>query len=215
MIRLTMLEGVSKVLFLGAHSDDIEIGCGGTILKLLQANGELDVRFVVFSADGRRAGEAIRSADSLLARAKGKEVIVRRHRESYFPYAGAEIKDYFAELGEMYSPDVIFTHQRHDLHQDHRLISELTWNTFRNHLILEYEIPKYDGDLTTPNAFLHLDRTIVEQKVHHLLESFESQLDKPWFSEETFMAVLRLRGIESRSPSGYAEGFHCRKLVVM
>ena len=205
---------VSSVLCLGAHSDDIEIGCGGTILKLLAASGQVSVDWIVFSADGDRALEAQKGADAFLARARTTDVRVEQFRGSYFPYMGSDIKGYFDQLGATLRPDVIFTHQRDDLHQDHRLISELTLNTFRNHLILEYEIPKYDGDLGRTNAYVHLDRETCERKIQHIAEVFASQHDKHWFSPETFRATLRLRGVEARSPEGYAEGFYCRKLVL-
>jgi LmbE family N-acetylglucosaminyl deacetylase len=213
MIPASLLDGVGNVLCLGAHPDDIEIGCGGTLLKVLELNGAVDVRFVVFSGDEKRACEALRSADALLAGAKDKEVTIRRHRERYFPY-DAEIKEYFDLLADGPTPDVVFTHYGRDLHQDHRTISELTWNTFRDHLILEYEIPKYDGGLDTPNVYVPLDRATCDRKVAIVTETFETQRSKPWFSKDTFEAMLRLRGVESRSPWGFAEGFHARKVVL-
>jgi LmbE family N-acetylglucosaminyl deacetylase len=207
------LQSLSTVLCLGAHSDDIELGCGGTILKLQRLNPRLNVKFIVFSADEERASEARQSVQSLVGD-DNVELVVKSFRESYFAY-DARIKDYFNELGEGARPDLIFTHYRHDLHQDHRIVSELTWNTFRDHLILEYEIPKYDGDLGVPNVFVHLDQCLCEQKIDHLQRCFRSQRVKPWFSRETFTATLRLRGIESKSPEGYAEGFYGRKLVLV
>jgi LmbE family N-acetylglucosaminyl deacetylase len=207
------LQSVSKVLCLGAHSDDIELGCAGTLLKLRRLNPLLSVTFIVFSANGDRIREARDSVEALMQGAGKVEVAVESFRECYFAYE-AGIKDYFNELAERARPDLVFTHYRHDLHQDHRAISELTWNTFRDHLILEYEIPKYDGDLGAPNVFVHLERSICEQKVDHLMRCFRSQDAKPWFSRETFMATLRLRGIESRSPEGFAEGFYGRKVVL-
>jgi LmbE family N-acetylglucosaminyl deacetylase len=206
---------LGHVLCLGAHGDDIEIGCGGTILKLLEAGaGRISVEWVVFSAPEGRKPEATRSAMDFLREAKETNIVVESFRMSYFPYEGASIKERFDQLGERSSPDLIFTHNREDLHQDHRLISELTWNTFRNHLILEYEVPKYDGDLGRPNVFVHLDRQHCDRKVRNLLNHFQSQRDKPWFTEDTFRATMRLRGIESRAPSGFAEGFHARKVVL-
>ncbi len=208
-------EGVERVLCLGAHSDDIEIGCGGTLATLLEMRrGEIAVDWVVFGAVEARAREAEASAQALVGAAKESNVIVRSYRESYFPYAAEAIKEDFDELGREATPDVVFSHWRGDAHQDHRCIAELTWNTFRDHLILEYEIPKYDADLGHPNAFVPLEKSVCDRKVAHLLEAFPSQRHRDWFSDETFRALLRLRGIECRSTTGYAEAFHCRKFVV-
>ena len=151
-----------------------------------------------------------------LAAAGGAEtrVIVRDFRDGFFPYDGGEIKEFFEELQAEYSPDVVFTHQRKDLHQDHRLVCDLTWNTFRDHLILEYEVPKYDGDMGAPNLFVPLDDDVCRQKVDHLLEHFESQRAKRWFKEDLFSGLLRLRGMECQSPTSYAEAFYCRKAVL-
>lgn len=145
--------------------------------------------------------------------AKEKNVVIKDFKDGFFPYQGVEIKEYFEQLKEM-SPDIILTHYRQDLHQDHRLISDLTWNTFRNHLILEYEIPKYDGDLGSPNLFVHLDERTCQQKITYLLNYFQTQTNKHWFTSETFLAILRLRGIESKAPNNYAEAFYCRKMVL-
>jgi len=204
---------LSRVLCLGAHCDDIEIGCGGTVLKLLEANPSVHVDWIVFSSTPERAAEAEESARALLGDASAN-VVVKDFKERYFPYLGGEIKEYFDELGATLSPDVVFTHSAADSHQDHRVLSELAWNTFRNHLILEYEITKYDGDLGRPNAFVHLEDAHCERKLSHLMEAFPSQRSKHWFSRDTFSSTLRLRGIESGSPSGHAEGFYCRKLVL-
>jgi LmbE family N-acetylglucosaminyl deacetylase len=205
----------SRILCLGAHADDIEIGCGGTVLKLLQiGGGRISVDWVVLSAPGRRSTEANRGAETFLRQAKAARVIIEDFRMSYFPYVGAELKERFDALGREVSPDLVLTHNGDDVHQDHRVVSELTWNTFRDHLILEYEIPKYDGDLGRPNVFVHLDEETSRLKVDSLLAVFESQRSKPWFSEDLFMAMLRLRGMESRSPSGFAEAFYGRKLVL-
>lgn len=216
MHRLTFEQGersLRKVLCLGAHSDDIEIGCGGTILKILGSNPDLSVSWVVFSSDSARAEEARRSADRFLKGAGSKEIILQEFRESFFPYDGGPIKEFFESLKRI-SPDLICTHYRNDLHQDHRLISDLTWNTFRDHLILEYEVPKYDGDLGTPNMYVTLDEATTRRKTRIILDCFPSQRDKRWFTEDAFLAMMRLRGIESNSPSRYAEGFYCRKLVL-
>jgi LmbE family N-acetylglucosaminyl deacetylase len=208
-------DSLSHILCLGAHADDIEIGCGGTVLKLLQiGGGRISVDWVVLSAPGRRSTEANRGAETFLRQAKAARVIIEDFRMSYFPYVGAELKERFDALGGEVSPDLVLTHKGDDVHQDHRVVSELTWNTFRDHLILEYEIPKYDGDLGRPNVFVHLDEETSRLKVESLLAVFESQRSKPWFSGDLFMAMLRLRGMESRSPSGFAEAFYGRKLVL-
>lgn len=203
-----------EVLFLGAHSDDIEIGCGGTVLRLIKEYPDIRITWVVFGAKDKRAQEALDSANSFLAPVKVKNIVVRDYKDGFFPYIGASIKDYFEELKRQVSPDIIFTHYRQDLHQDHRLICELTWNTFRDHFILEYEIPKFDGDIGTPNLFMHLDEAIGKQKIAFLLNHFKSQADRHWFREETFFSILRLRGIESRAPQGLAEAFYARKVSV-
>jgi LmbE family N-acetylglucosaminyl deacetylase len=203
-----------RILCLGAHPDDIEIGCGGTLLSLLEQHPGATVDWVVFSSDGERRDEALRSADLFLLNALGKAVAVHQFRDGFFPYVAIAIKECFEELKSTLSPDLIFTHQRNDLHQDHRLISELTWNTFRDHLILEFEVPKYDGDLGAPNVFVPLAESTCRAKIDYIVESFVSQRQKPWFDEETFRALLRLRGMECNAPSRYAEAFYCRKLVL-
>jgi LmbE family N-acetylglucosaminyl deacetylase len=203
-----------SLLFLGAHCDDIEIGCGGTILSLMQKQIDIAVHWAVFSSNQTRVVEAQKSANRFLADATEKDVIIKDFRNGFFPYIGAEIKVFFEELKQRVpQPDIIFTHFRHDLHQDHRIISELTWNTYRNHCILEYEIPKYDGDLLQPNFFVPINEAICQGKIGYLNECFPSQQDKQWFTDNTFKAILRLRGLESNSPSGLAEGFHCRKFI--
>jgi len=203
----------SKILCLGAHSDDIEIGCGGTILRWLDENPSAEVYWIVLGAAGNRSAEALQSANTFLAKARQKEIVVKEFRDGYFPYMGAEIKDFFEELKRKYHPDVILTHYREDRHQDHRLVSELTWNSFRNHLILEYEIVKYDGDLGAPNFFVQLAEPIVRKKIQTLLKCFQTQKNKSWFTEDTFASILRLRGVESNAPENYAEAFYCRKIV--
>jgi LmbE family N-acetylglucosaminyl deacetylase len=201
-----------RVLAVGCHADDIEIGLGGTLLTLCERNAELVVTWVVLSADEGREREARASAAAF---AGGRaEIVVRSFRDSYFPYAGPELKEFFDELGREVSPDVVFTHAGCDLHQDHRLVSELTRNTFRDHLILEYEVPKYDGDLGSPNVFVPLTEEVVARKAELLLEHFASQRAKHWFTEDLFRALVRLRGVECASPTSFAEAFHCRKLVL-
>jgi LmbE family N-acetylglucosaminyl deacetylase len=203
----------ARLLCVGAHSDDIEIGCGGTILSILSHDRPAEIHWVVLGSDGERDREARTSAERFLAGAAASDIRINNFRASFFPYIGADVKQYFETLAQI-SPDVIFTHARHDLHQDHRLVSELTWNTFRNHLILEYEIMKYDGDLGSPNVFVHLDEAICERKVTTIMECFKTQHDKDWFTPDTFLSLLRLRGVESRAPGRYAEAFYCRKLVL-
>jgi len=203
-----------KILCLGAHSDDIEIGCGGTILRLLSAYDDLEFHWVVFGSSGKRDDEAVASANKFLEGASNKKIIVKNFRNSYFPYIGEEIKNYFEEIKKEVTPDIIFTHYRHDLHQDHRLISELTWNTYRGPLILEYEIIKYDGDLGIPNVFVHLSENTCNNKIDYLMEYFKTQANKDWFARDAFSSILRIRGIESKAPEKYAEGFYCRKLIL-
>jgi len=202
-----------QILCLGAHSDDIEIGCGGTLLKMLQEFHNLSIFWIVFSAVEQRKIESIQSANVLLKTAKSKDIVIHNYKEAYFPYLGDKIKNYFEKLKNIVSPDIIFTHYRNDAHQDHRLISELTWNTFRNHLILEYEIPKYDGDFGTPNFFVFLNEQLCETKINHLFFNFKTQEKKHWFDRDLFLAILRLRGIESNAPEKFAEAFYCRKMV--
>ncbi len=215
MLKLQLLKPDSaplKILFLGAHSDDIEIGCGGTILRWAQEYPELDVTWVVFSALGDRMTEARKSAEAFLENVSSKNIILHEFKDGYFPYHGAQIKDIFEHLKVITRPDVIFTHYRNDLHQDHRLLSELTWNTWRDNFILEYEIPKYDGDLGSPNFFIQLDRIVCDRKTSLLMKFFQTQANKHWFTPETFNAILRLRGVECKSQGGYAEAFYGRKV---
>jgi LmbE family N-acetylglucosaminyl deacetylase len=202
------------VLCLGAHCDDIEVGCGGTLFTLLEHRPAPAVTWIVFASDARRRREALASARRILRDVETKEIVVRDFRDGFLPYAGAAVKDFFEELKHRVAPDLVFTHHREDRHQDHRLISELTWNTFRDHWILEYEIPKFDGDFGTPNVFVHLDRATCRRKVRAVLDGFPSQRGKRWFAEEVLRSVLRLRGLESNAPHGYAEAFYCRKLVL-
>ncbi|PSB53647.1 PIG-L deacetylase family protein [Chamaesiphon polymorphus] len=216
MFKLKLGDGdaLGQVLCIGAHSDDIEIGCGGTLLKLIDLYPNLTIYWVVLGANGQREQEAIASASKLMKEIDRKHVIVKGFRDGFFPYQGMEIKEYFEELKREVAPDLILTHYRDDRHQDHRLISDLTWNTFRDHLIWEYEIPKYDGDLGSPNVFIHLDEVICRRKIAHLFEHFGTQSNKVWFTEDTFYSILRMRGVESNAPDRYAEAFYCRKIVV-
>jgi LmbE family N-acetylglucosaminyl deacetylase len=202
-----------KILCLGSHSDDIEIGCGGTVLRLGEEYPGCVFHWVVFSAIGVREGEAQRAARLFVDSNHLKGPLVRSFPDGFMPFVGAEVKAVFEELKQV-APDLIFTHNRKDAHQDHRLIAELTWNTFRNHLILEYEIPKYDGDLGQPSFFVPLQGDVCHKKVRYIMDAFQSQRTKDWFKEDTFLALMRLRGMECAAPSGYAEAFYCRKLVL-
>jgi len=202
------------LLCVGAHCDDIEIGCGATILRLAQSQPNLEVHWIVLSSSPIRAAEAKASADRFLRNVARPQVEIKEFRNSFFPFEGARIKEYFEDLKRRVSPDLVLTHTRHDLHQDHRLTCELTWNSFRDHLILEYEIPKYDGDLGAPNFFVPVTAEQCDAKVSNIVECFASQQDKPWFTRDTFMALLRLRGVECNSPSRYAEAFYSRKGVL-
>jgi len=202
-----------QVLCLGAHADDLEIGCGGTVLRLLESGRPVVVTWVVFSAEGERQREAHESAEIFLARAKTRIVVLKGFRDGFFPYQGPTIKEDFEELKRQVAPDLIFSHYRNDLHQDHRLISELTWNTFRNNLILEYEIPKYDGDLGSPNMFVDLDEPLCRRKVQTILDVYRTQAGKHWFDQDLFLALLRIRGMECGGGK-YAEAFYSRKTVL-
>lgn len=211
MIELTP-KSFGSVLCLGAHADDIEIGCGGTILHWAKENPSLAFHWVVFSASGKRRSEADQSARGFLKAANEQQIDLHSFEDGFFPSHLAEIKKTFEELKKAVSPDVILTHYGADRHQDHRVVSELTWNTFRSHLILEYEIPKYDGDLGQPNVFVTLDEAICEQKVGLLYEHFPTQAGKTWFDRDTFRGIMRLRGVECAAPERFAEAFYGRKL---
>jgi LmbE family N-acetylglucosaminyl deacetylase len=198
-------------LFIGAHCDDIEIGCGGAISRLVERFPDATYTWVVLCSDASRAAEARAGAAASLATVADTSVVIREFRDGFLPYVGGEVKDSFEELKRSVSPDLIFTHNRSDAHQDHRLARELTWNTFRDHLILEYETPKYDGDLGTPNVFVELSPAQCDQKVDLLLSSFPSQHSHGWFTPETFRGLMRLRGIQCNAPGGYAEAFYSEK----
>lgn len=199
-----------RVLAIGAHSDDIEIGCGGTILRLVEEVDRLEVLWVVLSAQDERETEARASAAAFL-RGADHEVRIGGFRDAFFPH-DSSVKEFYEELKASISPDLVLVHARSDLHQDHRVACELAWNTFRDHAILEYEIPKYDGDLGAPNVFVPLEARQVHRKAELLVEHFGTQRDKHWFTDDLFLSLMRLRGMEARSPTGYAEGFTGRKL---
>ena len=215
MIRFALDLGrqqIKTILCLGSHCDDIEIGCGGTIIKLARQYPKVEFHWVVFSSTPERAREATECANLFLGEVASSNIIIKEFRNGYFPYFGSEIKDYFEQVVRKLEADVIFTHSREDLHQDHRLVGELTWNTFRDHLILEYEIPKYDGDLGRPNVFVSLQEEFCREKVETIIRSYSSQSKRRWFHEETFLSLLRLRGVEAGAPTGLAEAFVARKI---
>ena len=211
MLHLTCGAKIDSVLLLGAHCDDIEIGCGGTIRNLVAAYPNAQIHWVVLSSDAVRAEETRQAAKRFLSGASRTDVRTEAFTNAFFPHEGAQLKAYFEGLKKELSPDVIFTHYRHDLHQDHRVVNELTWNTFRNHLVFEYEIPKFDGDIGVPNGYSVLTRAQMNFKVEVLLECFESQRSRSWFTASTFEAIARIRGIECNAPEGYAEAFYARK----
>jgi len=214
VLSLSAAEPLRRVLAIGCHADDIEIGCGGTLLTLARSNPELEVDWVGLAAPGERGVEAQASAAAFLDGVVKARVEVHDFRDGFLPYVGGEVKDVFEKLKGRVDPQLILTHAGYDFHQDHRLACELTWNTFRNHLILEYEIPKVDGDLGRPNVFVPLTAAIAEEKLALLEQHFPSQAGKHWFDRETFLGLLRLRGMESVAPERFAEAFTCRKLVL-
>ncbi len=212
-INSLRLDAVRSILCIGAHADDIEIGCGGTILNFLKKRNDLDIRWVVLSGNQARAAEARSSANRFLKGANTQQVEIQDFQDACFPYSDPmAIKDYFRELSQSYSPDLIFTHRRDDAHQEHRFVADLTWQHFRQNLILEYEIPKYEGDLGQPSVFVPLGKEIAEAKIEMIVSEFPSQHNKQWFSPGTFRSLLTIRGIECQSTSGLAEAFYCRKL---
>jgi LmbE family N-acetylglucosaminyl deacetylase len=217
MIQLNLNGGASRklqILCLGSHCDDIEIGCGGTILRLAEQYPQCVLHWVVFSGDGVRLAEAQHAASLFAGTTSLVGPFLKAFPDGFMPVVSGEVKTFFEELKRTVSPDIIFTHNRKDAHQDHRLIAELTWNTFRDHLILEYEIPKYDGDLGQPSLFVPLEAEECQKKVRYIMDAFQSQHCKRWFQEDTFLSLMRLRGMECNAPSGYAEAFYCRKLVL-
>jgi LmbE family N-acetylglucosaminyl deacetylase len=204
-----------SVLCLGAHSDDIEIGAGGTLLSLMARGVHLDVLWCVLSGAGEREREARSSAAGFLSEAASAKVEVMSFRDGFFPEQGEPIKAWFEALKMRFSPDLILTHRRDDAHQDHRQVSRLTWNTFRDHCILEYEIPKWDGDIGQPNVYVPVSAAALQRKIDLLMLYFGSQRSKQWFDEETFRGLARLRGMECRAPERYAEAFFGRKLSLI
>jgi LmbE family N-acetylglucosaminyl deacetylase len=213
-LQLTRPGEPLSVLCLGAHSDDIEIGAGGTILSWIAAGVELDVHWCVLSAIGPRGDEAQASADAFLAKVPRKKIELATFKDGFYPYRGEELKAWMEDLKARATPDVVLTHRRDDAHQDHREVCGLTWNSFRNHLILEYEVPKWDGDVGQPNFYMPLEAEVLERKVDLLMAHFGSQRSKDWFDPDTFRGLARLRGMECRAPSGYAEAFVARKATL-
>ena len=207
--------GDLTLLCLGAHPDDIEIGCGGSLLKISQEHPGAVIHWVVLGAHGARAEEARMGAQLFRGISPGGELIVKDFRDGFFPAEWSSLKEFFETLKERFSPSLIFTHCRADRHQDHRIVSDLTWNTWRHHTILEYEVPKWDGDLGVPNGFIPLTRDEAESKTEKILSTFVSQRGKPWFTADTFLGLMRLRGNECRAGEGFAEAFHARKLILL
>lgn len=205
----------TRFLFLGAHCDDIEIGCGGTLLRLTEAYPDAEFHWVTFASDPERASETKSCAERLLGTEVRRTVQIDAYRESHFPSQTAELKECMEAVKARCQPDVVFTHYREDRHQDHRVVSDLTWNSFRDHVVLEYEIPKFDGDLGVPNLFVPLSRDVVNRKIEALLKCFVSQRERYWFTDETFRGLMRLRGVEARSEGGYAEAFYARKVTLL
>ncbi len=217
MIELSLRrkpDGPLRVLCIGAHCDDIEIGCGGTLLTLIEERIPLDVYWMVLCSTPPREEEARRSAGLFLRGAGQQQVRIEKFRDGFLPYLGPPVKDTFERMKAEFDPDIIFTHFLGDRHQDHRLVSDLTWNTFRDHMILEYEIPKYDGDLGSPNVFVGLSEELCRRKCGYVLDSFPSQRVKHWFTEDALMSILRLRGVEASASAKFAEGFYNRKVTL-
>lgn len=210
-LRLAVDDRPLNLLCLGAHSDDIEIGAGATILTLASRFQSSSIHWIVLSAAGQRADEARLGAELFVPKA---EIEVHAFPDARFPMHLDSLKDVFVELGSRLQPDLILTHAEHDRHQDHRVVNHLTWQTFRDHLIWEYEVPKFDGDLRTPNFYFEVEAEVADAKVRHLETAFGSQSSKPWFDTATFLGLMRIRGNECRSASGLAEGFHVRKAVI-
>lgn len=213
-LSVTKPSEINQILCLGAHCDDIEIGCGGTLLSLIEANRNLKVDWVIFASTPEREQETLASAAKFLRSAINYEIHFLKMRDGYLPYCSIEAKERLEQVKSLKkTPDIIFTHYRQDLHQDHRFVNELTWNTFRNHLIFEYEIPKWDGDLGIPNTYSPLSNGIAKQKIDALSSAYSSQNGKDWFTDDLFHSLMRIRGMECRAPSNLAEAFHARKLL--
>ncbi|HPF25242.1 MAG TPA: PIG-L family deacetylase [Steroidobacteraceae bacterium] len=213
MLSLSTDEQLREVLCMGAHCDDVEIGCGGTLATLARARPDLRITVVVFTSDLVREAESRAALARLLPNHRPRLEFCT-FRNGYFPAEWAAIKERIESLRTTVQPDLILTHNEHDKHQDHRVLAELTWNAFRDHLILQYEIPKYDGDLGRPQLYVPLELEVVELKERVLIDSFVTQAEKRWFTADTFHGLMRLRGIEAAAPDGFAEAFYARKLVL-
>jgi LmbE family N-acetylglucosaminyl deacetylase len=214
MIGWTLSAQIRRVLCIGAHCDDVEIGCGSTLMTLARARPDLHFTIAVFASEDGRGAESDRALSQLLGPRSRWELRFGAFKNSYFPAQWADIKQHMEQLRSHAEPDLVMTHRRDDLHQDHRTLGELTWNAFRDHAIWEYEIPKFDGDLGAPNLFVPADAALVDRKIDILMGSFASQLSKSWFTPDTFRGLMRLRGIECQAPSGFAEAFTVRKAVL-
>lgn len=217
MLRFAIPERADRplrILCLGAHSDDIEIGCAGTLFQLLSSR-PVDLTWIVLSAQGAaRSSEARRSFRAFLRHAASGSFMAGEFRDGFFPAVYEELKEWLLQMGRIHDPDIIFTHRIEDRHQDHRTVAELTWNTWRSQVILEYEIPKFEGDLGQPNFFVPLTAGTRRKKTKHLMQHFSSQRSKSWFRPESFDGLMALRGLECRAPSGFAEAFHARKILL-
>jgi LmbE family N-acetylglucosaminyl deacetylase len=213
MKTFSLGDGVKNVLFLGAHCDDVEIGCGGTLALLGRSRPDVQIHVAVFSGDDVRAAETRNAVSRLLPKNAKLDLHLHGFRDGFFPADWSEVKAKFEGLKRVCQPDVVFTHYEHDRHQDHRIVCELTWNTFRDNIVLEYEIPKWDGDLGRPAVYMPLPQEVVDHKITALIECFDSQAGKRWFTRDLFSALMRIRGMECNAPSGYAEAFFVRKLA--
>jgi LmbE family N-acetylglucosaminyl deacetylase len=214
MMPLLFPADLREVLVLGAHCDDVEIGCGGTVAALAAARPDVRLRIVVFSGDEVRAPETRAAIARLMPARADIELEIHDFRDGFFPTEWPHIKERLEDLKRRCRPDFVLTHWQHDAHQDHRVVCELTCNTFRDQAVLEYEIPKFDGDLGRPSLYMPLTVETVRHKIETLLASFPSQAGKRWFTEDLFAALMRLRGMECNSVSGFAEAFYARKLAV-
>ena len=217
MLKMTLEKKKGKyprVLCLGAHCDDIEIGCGGTLLRLIDEYQDIEFYWVIFCSNQEREKESYKSFENFLKKVRKKNINIYNFKDGFLPYQADKAKDIFEEMKKAFVPDVVLTHYRDDRHQDHRTVSDLTWNTYRDHLILEYEIPKYDGDFGAPNFFVELSEATCRKKIDNILHAYTSQRDKHWFTEDIFLATARLRGMEACAKSKYAEAFYCRKIAL-
>jgi LmbE family N-acetylglucosaminyl deacetylase len=204
----------ATVLCVGAHCDDIEIGCGGALIELRARYPRAKFHWAVFSSDAVRKPETLAAAAEMLGQGPHLTLDVLDFRGSYFPAEWSAIKDALEGVKTRIKPSLVFTHFLQDRHQDHRVLAELSWNTFRDHAILEYEIAKFEGDLAQPNVYIPLSTGVMERKVEALMRCFPSQHSRTWFDPDLFRGHMRLRGIECNAPSRFAEAFHARKLVL-